>query len=228
MSALKGSIHALSRVLEALELVGIWVSGVALAVVTLVITYQVFARYVLRSPISWFYDISEWTMAGIVFLGAAYTLRMRRHVRVEFLEEHLPRKLAAGLRIVTSLLALVYFLVMIWFGWQTTSQAYQRNFTSSNPPFLPSFPALLVLPLGGLLVCLRLIVNILNDLEVLVEHESPGTVHLSALGGSQASRANEGEPVEAGSGAAETPPLPLGTSCCPADADSASKHTGRP
>jgi TRAP-type mannitol/chloroaromatic compound transport system permease small subunit len=51
----------------------------------LALCYEVFARYILKSPTIWAFDITYMLMATIFLMAAAYTLSANRHIRIDVL-----------------------------------------------------------------------------------------------------------------------------------------------
>jgi TRAP-type mannitol/chloroaromatic compound transport system permease small subunit len=49
----------------------------------LALCYEVFSRYILKSPTIWAFDITYMLMASIFLLAAAYTLSANRHIRID-------------------------------------------------------------------------------------------------------------------------------------------------
>jgi TRAP-type mannitol/chloroaromatic compound transport system permease small subunit len=45
--------------------------------------YEVFARYLLKSPTIWAFDVTYMLMASIFLSAAAYTLSANRHIRID-------------------------------------------------------------------------------------------------------------------------------------------------
>ncbi len=123
---------------------------------TLLISVEVFCRYVLNSPNDWVWD-TTYIMYGTLFMMAgAYTLSRNGHVRGDVLYGFFPVRVQAGLDL------LLYFLfffpgvvALVWAGttFAETSWAIREHssVTASGPPvyhfktFIPVAGALLLL-----------------------------------------------------------------------------------
>jgi TRAP-type C4-dicarboxylate transport system permease small subunit len=75
-----------ARAMEALYVVCIAISGVALVAITLMIPTGVFFRYALNFPLSWPEPASVIMMIMFAFLGGAAVFRANGHVAVEALK----------------------------------------------------------------------------------------------------------------------------------------------
>src|SRR3977135_2615902 len=71
--------------MECLYIVCISVSGVAMLVMTIIIPYGVFMRYVVRSPASWPEPAGILLMVLFSFIGGAAAYRAKAHIAVSTL-----------------------------------------------------------------------------------------------------------------------------------------------
>lgn len=55
-----------------------------------VMLYEVFARYVLRAPTLWAFDVSFMLNGTLFIIAAGFTLRHGGHIRIDFLSSRLP------------------------------------------------------------------------------------------------------------------------------------------
>ena len=110
-------------------------------------------RYTLNMSSNGLLEIQWYMFAGIVLLGASYTLRMNEHVRVDLIYSMLS---ARGRLLVDIFGFVVLFLPVIGFLFWLTFPFFWQSFTtgeaSMNAGGLILWPAKLTLPLGfGLL-----------------------------------------------------------------------------
>jgi TRAP-type mannitol/chloroaromatic compound transport system permease small subunit len=104
----------LERVCPALDGVGWLLAVVAMIQVVVIIAvqlYEVIARYVFNAPTLWGNDIAYMTNGTLFLLGAAYTLRVGAHIRIDFLAARLPLRLQHAINLV---FYIGLFLPMLW------------------------------------------------------------------------------------------------------------------
>jgi len=77
-----------------------------------VVCAQVFARYVLHNSIPWSEELARFLMIWLGLVGASAVMRNDAHVAVTMLQERLPPKLAAVLRLLGRV-AIGLFLFML-------------------------------------------------------------------------------------------------------------------
>jgi TRAP-type mannitol/chloroaromatic compound transport system permease small subunit len=101
-------------------------------------------------------DIQLAMFAGMVMLGAPWTLKMNEHVRVDLIYGSMSSRKKAWLDLFGGLFFLVPMCVlMIAITWPWFLEAYTNNELSQNAGGLPRWPAKLCLPLGFGLVLLQ-------------------------------------------------------------------------
>ena len=106
----------LDRILPALDHVSRWLALVSItmtAVMIVVTVYEVVARKVFNAPTLWAGDITYMLNGTLFLVGAAFTLRMNGHVRIDFLATLLPFRLQHGINLLFYLVVLLPGLVVI-------------------------------------------------------------------------------------------------------------------
>ena len=123
----------------------------------LIVCYDVFTRYLLkRSSIA--VQELEWHLFAVIFLlGAAYTLKHDRHVRVDVLYQKFSPQTRGWINFVCSLFFLIPFaLLVIWASYEFVASSFRIGETSPDPGGLPArFVLKACLPLGFFLVFLQ-------------------------------------------------------------------------
>lgn len=101
--------------MEALYLACMTTAGIALVVMTLVIPYGVFMRYVMNSAAGWPEPLSVLMMIVFTFLGGAACLRANVHIAVRIFADALPGALRLwAARLVTALLCLLCIFLIVY------------------------------------------------------------------------------------------------------------------
>ena len=120
------------------EKIGYGVSWLT-AVLVVVVCYDVFSRYLLKSSIVAVQELQWHLFATIFLIGAAYTLKHNGHVRVDVFYTRFSEKAKTIVDFVGSLVFLVPFaLVVIWSSQNFVENAIMFNETSPDPGGLPA------------------------------------------------------------------------------------------
>src|ERR1700690_4531836 len=105
------------KLMDALYLVCVVVAGTALVLISAVIPWSVFTRYVLNSAASWPEPMAILLAIVLTFIGAAACYRSALHMRVRVLVSLLP---VLGQRLIdlvaAVLVGLISDLMMVWGG----------------------------------------------------------------------------------------------------------------
>ena len=138
------------------EKIGAGVSWLT-TVLVLVVCYDVFTRYLLKNSVVAVQEL-EWHLFAVIFLiGAGYTLKHGRHVRVDVFYGQFSIRTKAWVDLLGSLLFLIPFcLLVIWSSQQFVFNAFTIGETSPDPGGLPArFVLKSAIPLGFFLVLIQ-------------------------------------------------------------------------
>jgi TRAP-type C4-dicarboxylate transport system permease small subunit len=99
-----------------------------MAVMAVVIPYEVIGRYVFQRMTIWSGEVSIYSLAWASMLGSAVGLRKGYQVSMSSVVESVPPPLASTLKWVAYLFTLFFFAVMFYFGlYQTIYNAKQTS-----------------------------------------------------------------------------------------------------
>ncbi len=96
------------------------ITGVALVVMTLLLGYQVFGRYVLNDTPTWVDPLSLLLVMLIAFLGAGIGVYENTHLSVVILRKTVSTKIRSVLVVFTDVIMAVFGGLMFWYGYQLT------------------------------------------------------------------------------------------------------------
>jgi TRAP-type C4-dicarboxylate transport system permease small subunit len=116
--------------LAKLNTAALYVAGAGLVVMTAIVAWQVFCRYVLNDSPSWTEPGAVILMSWFIFLGAAVGVRENNHMGFDVLLYVLPPAGKKWLRMISDVVIFAFGLGMIWYGgnlvaltWGTTLPA---------------------------------------------------------------------------------------------------------
>ena len=144
-----------------------------------IVCFDVATRYVFDFTLVAVQEI-QWHLFGTIFLlGAAYTLRDDRHVRVDVLYTNLSPRNKAWVDLLGTVLLLVPFCVIaIQLGWYYTGLSFASGEGSPQPGGLPARYLLkLMIPAGLTLLLMQGLANALRAFFFLTgrEESAPAT-----------------------------------------------------
>jgi TRAP-type C4-dicarboxylate transport system permease small subunit len=116
----------LQRFNEFLVKVGSWGTILFMAVIAIVIPYEVIGRYVFERMSIWSGEVSTYALAWASMLGGAVGLKKGYQVNITSVVESVPPVVAKALKLVAYLFTLFFFGTMFYFGmFQTIYNARQ-------------------------------------------------------------------------------------------------------
>jgi TRAP-type mannitol/chloroaromatic compound transport system permease small subunit len=150
----------MEKALRAIDRVSYW-SGKAFAwlivAATLVISVEVFKRYILNAPTAWIFDLNNMLYGTLFMMTGAYTLALAAHVRADFVYGRLsPRAQAAFDLALYFLFFIPGILALIYAGYGYAGDSWRigehSTVTAEGPPI---YHFKTVIPVAGALVMLQ-------------------------------------------------------------------------
>lgn len=131
---------------------------------TLLISWEVFSRYVLDNPHAWAFDVMIMLYGTLFMMAGAYTLSKNGHVRGDVLYGFFQPRTQASLDL---LLYIVFFIpgviALTYAGYFYASESWaineHSNITADGPPV---YPFKTVIPLAGIFLLLQGVVEIVR------------------------------------------------------------------
>ena len=99
-------------------------------------------------------------MVVCVYLGMAYSLQKGAHVSVPLVYKYLSRRAQRMLDLATSILLLVFWLVLFWQTWGMATHYLIKHVRSDTILAFPLFYPMLIVAVGCLTSCLQTILVI--------------------------------------------------------------------
>ena len=151
------------------------ISAAIIPVLAVLMVYEVISRYAFLAPTSWAFEISYMLMGTSLMLAIAFCLQLRRHIRVDFLYDHVsPRK-----RATIDLVGFVFFLLpmLVWCSWGLWVyflDAYKVNEVSGESAWNPIiWPFRFTFALGFYLLGIQTVAEICKCVLVLMGRDVP-------------------------------------------------------
>jgi TRAP-type mannitol/chloroaromatic compound transport system permease small subunit len=128
------------------------------------------SRYAFNASSNAWLEIQWYLFAGMVLLGAPYTLKMNEHVRVDLIYGMVSERARIWIDILGGFLFLLPIcILLIYFTWPWFVESWHIHEISSNAGGLIRWPVKLLLPVGFLLMALQGVSEIIKRIAAL-EH----------------------------------------------------------
>ncbi len=137
------------------------IATILLSIMTLLVLYQVFTRYVLNSPAAFTEELVRYFLIWTGFVGAAYAFITREHMCLVLVRDSLKPESRRILMTVIDVLILIFAIFVITIGGFKLAMSAQKVFSA-----LLGIPRSLVYamaPVSGLFIIVAQIINIYED-----------------------------------------------------------------
>ena len=149
------------RLMDAVHNACLFVAGACLVVITLIVPYGVFTRYVLNSAASWPEPMAVLLMIVLSFLAAVVCYREHLHIGVGVLPALLdgPAKVWLGWFLEICMLAVNLF--MLWWGIKLVEATWYQSIAEF--PIVSVGASYLPIPVGGALTALFVVERLMTQ-----------------------------------------------------------------
>lgn len=156
------SVNWLLSLIEKVSLFFGYISGGFVLFMMFSIGYDVVMRHIFNAATIWADEVSGYLLVGIAFLGAAYTLTVEGHIRIETLMERLPTKKRQRLEFVTDVLSVAFLVVFTWQMYRLVKDSYVNVSLAPTLVRTPLYLPQLLLAIGLTWLCLQLLAHIVQ------------------------------------------------------------------
>ena len=115
---------------------------------------QVIFRFVIQMSLDWSEELARYAFLWCMFISAGMAVKHRRHIKVEFIMEMLPKKVRFGLEIISDLIWMAFCLLLVKDGIGLLEFVKTQVSPSMDVPFKYIYTSL---PVGAALMFLRLL-----------------------------------------------------------------------
>lgn len=155
-------IHAYKKIMGAVNRALFWVMGILLIFMSLMLFYDVIARYFFSAQTSFGYDLNLWLTIVLAFLGGGYALQTKEHIVVDAAYAHFPSRMKAAVNIVSGVAILFLSYVLIKYGMMQVMTYYSRGSVAMSGFNIPIWIKWSIVPIGGVFLGLQ---GILYEIE---------------------------------------------------------------
>ncbi|MFB3819531.1 MAG: TRAP transporter small permease subunit [Candidatus Methylomirabilales bacterium] len=167
--------------LRAIDRVSYWTGKLfawLIVALTLVVSIEVFKRYILNAPTAWIFDFNNMLYGTLFMMCGAYTLAQGGHVRADFVYGRLRPRTQAALDLALYLLFFIPgILALIYAGYDYAAESWRigehSTVTAEGPPVY-HFKS--VIPVAGVLVMLQGLAEIARCIRCVQTGEWPARI----------------------------------------------------
>lgn len=144
---------------------------ISVALIVIVMFYEVVSRYVFEAPTLWANELSLWIASFVFLLAGQYAMQQRSHIRIYIIYDMMPRWMQKTADIISVSLIVGFFAALVWGGYNDALRRMLRmeTFGTAWDPPIPGTvkPAILFIIF---LVTIQAVSNLIADWNKAPEH----------------------------------------------------------
>ena len=138
------------------------IAGICILATAIIVAYEVVLRFVFNAPTEWVNETSVYLVMVSAFLGFAPALAAGKHISVDLVVSNLLPAANKALKLLVSLLGLLFSLVFLYTSAEMVLNSYRLNMLSVSTLRVPLYLPQMALPVGFALLSLQFIANLLD------------------------------------------------------------------
>lgn len=170
-------MNLLAKGIERLALVVLLFGGAGMLASTFLGVADVVGTQMLGSPVAGARELTESTMVLIVFGALTYAQIKRSHIRVEIVYLAVGPRGKAAMDVLACVCAIIFFSLMLWQGYDEAMFSMQIGEATVGLIRFPLYPARWILVAGTALMILRLVLDLILDIDRFIKGVEPDFMH---------------------------------------------------
>lgn len=168
----------MQKMLLLVDKVSTWLGQIfawSIVLLTLLISWEVFSRYVLNAPHAWTFDVMLMFYGTLFMMAGAYTLSKNGHVRGDVLYGFFPPRVQATLDLI---LYIIFFIpgvvALAWAGYIYAGESWAiKEHSSIMADGPPIYPFKTIIPIAGFILLAQGVVEIIRCAICIKQGEWP-------------------------------------------------------
>ena len=136
----------IARLFSVMDTLLNWVLALIMTVMLVVVSAQVWYRFVLNDPLAWSEELARYLFVWISFLGSAVGVRMQVHLGIDLIDKVLSPRGRKIMTLVVHLAIQIFLVVIIYWGVRILKVV---QFQKSASMGIPMTYAYLAVPVGS-------------------------------------------------------------------------------
>ena len=166
---LQPAARALVHVNRAMVALGM----IALLAASIVLTYSVFSRYLMKASTDWQDEAAVFCLVGATFMCGAFVQSLRGHVGIEAIAGLLPRAIDRVRLALVDLMCVLFCAFFAWKSWTLFHEAWVDKQTTSSSWAPPLWIPYGLMAAGMTLLSLQLLIQFSARLNALTKKALP-------------------------------------------------------
>ncbi|MGH1578593.1 TRAP transporter small permease subunit [Planktotalea sp.] len=156
-----------------------------IAIMTVVMLYEVFLRYVIEKPTEWANEMTLWFASFVFLTSGFYAMQQRSHIRIFLLYDAVPRWLQKVFDTISTLLIVLFAFFLVFGSYKQVfvNKLYKWELYGSafNPPIPATLQPMVLIVIT--LVAVQAVLNLIADWnkEPIIHTDEPDEEEIEML-----------------------------------------------
>ena len=142
--------------------IGAYIAGLFIVVTTFMIFFEVISRWLFNKPTIWATELSIYAIIASCYLGSAFAVRTYAHITVDLLINNVNDRFKTLLAYLSNAMGFVFSIIFTYYGAHHVLNTLELDITSASLLRVPMYLPEMFLPVGGALLCLAFILQIID------------------------------------------------------------------
>ena len=139
-------------------------ASLLMPVLTFVVAWEVFARYILNAPTIWGYDTALFLFGYIAALGGAWAQQKRAHINVDILYLKVSGNTRRVFDVITGCLGIFFLVLVVKMSYGKYDEAIEFDFRTQSEWAPPVFHFWIMMMVAGSLFVMQLGRDLIDNL----------------------------------------------------------------
>lgn len=146
-----------------------WALAALLLVMTILIFWQVFARFVVGRPLYFSDEIARFAMIWLTFIGAGYAYRKGLMISVDIVLEFAGPRISRLFRILIILASALFAFILAKYGFELVGRVASQTAPSTRISMMWPY---LAVPVGGIVILVNSVALLIDEILGIEKKES--------------------------------------------------------
>ncbi|PMR73279.1 TRAP transporter small permease [Billgrantia endophytica] len=138
-----------------------WVLAALLLLMTVLIFWQVFARFVVGRPLYFSAEIARFAMIWLTFVGAGYAYRKGLLISIDIVLEFAGPRVSCLFRILIILSSAVFAFILVKYGFEMVGRVASQTAPSTRISMMWPY---LAVPAGGIVILVNSVALLIDEI----------------------------------------------------------------
>lgn len=139
---------------------------ILMALAVIIVSAQIVTRFVLKTPLPWSEELARYMFIWLVWVGAAFATKERKHIRIDVVVSRLPQIGQKACTIISTIIWIGFTIFMVYISAVLTSSVMTGGQTGTGSG-IPMWIPYSAIPVGMALMLFRILQNCYYDLKAL-------------------------------------------------------------